>query len=42
MRRREIWVDIVKGLAIIAVVMFHTTYNLPKIVVGGGECIASY
>ena len=36
MSKRENWVDIVKGIAIITVVMFHTNYNIPKLVVGGG------
>lgn len=35
MSKRETWVDIVKGIAIIAVVMFHTYYHIPKLVVGG-------
>lgn len=35
MSKRETWVDIVKGIAIIAVVMFHTNYHIPKLDVGG-------
>ena len=39
MSKRETWVDIVKGIAIIAVVMFHTNYNITKLVVGGGNIL---